>query len=79
MTLANAIALLELRENKIISRSMQENYVCMRSKIKRFARPSVQLQNERRTVRACAYQIRVPSFVLRLLARFAELAREISL
>jgi hypothetical protein len=31
------------------------------------------------TVRACAEQIRVPSFVLRLLARFAELAREISL
>jgi hypothetical protein len=32
-----------------------------------------------RTVRACAEHIRVPSFVLRLLARFAELAREISL
>jgi hypothetical protein len=32
-----------------------------------------------RTVRACAEQIRVLSFVLRLLARFAELAREISL
>jgi hypothetical protein len=32
-----------------------------------------------RTVRACVEQIRVPSFVLRLLARFAELAREISL
>jgi hypothetical protein len=32
-----------------------------------------------RTVRACAEQIRVPSFVLRLLANFAELAREISL
>jgi hypothetical protein len=32
-----------------------------------------------RTVRACAEQIRVPSFVLRLLAKFAELAREISL
>jgi hypothetical protein len=31
------------------------------------------------TVRACAEQIRVPSFVLRLLARFVELAREISL
>jgi hypothetical protein len=29
-----------------------------------------------RTVRACAEQIRVPSFVLRLLARFAELARK---
>jgi hypothetical protein len=28
-----------------------------------------------RTVRACAEQIRVPSFVLRLLAIFAELAR----
>jgi hypothetical protein len=28
-----------------------------------------------RTVRACAEQFRVPSFVLRLLARFAELAR----
>jgi hypothetical protein len=32
-----------------------------------------------RTVRACAEQIRVPSFVLHLLAIFAELAREISL
>jgi hypothetical protein len=32
-----------------------------------------------RTVRACAEQIRVPSFVLRLLAKFVELAREISL
>jgi hypothetical protein len=29
-----------------------------------------------RTVRACAEQIRVPSFVLQLLARFAELARK---
>jgi hypothetical protein len=29
-----------------------------------------------RTVRACAEQIRVPSFVLWLLARFAELARK---
>jgi hypothetical protein len=29
-----------------------------------------------RTIRACAEQIRVPSFVLRLLARFAELARK---
>jgi hypothetical protein len=29
-----------------------------------------------RTVRACAEHIRVPSFVLRLLARFAELARK---
>jgi hypothetical protein len=29
-----------------------------------------------RTVRACAEQIRVPSFMLRLLARFAELARK---
>jgi hypothetical protein len=28
------------------------------------------------SVRACAEQIRVPSFVLRLLARFAELARK---
>jgi hypothetical protein len=28
-----------------------------------------------RTVRACAEQIRVPSFVLRLLARFAESTR----
>jgi hypothetical protein len=28
------------------------------------------------TVCACAEQIRVPSFVLRLLARFAELARK---
>ena len=36
----------------------------------------VELQNERRMVRACAEQIRVPSFVLRLLARFAELARK---
>jgi hypothetical protein len=32
-----------------------------------------------RTVRACAEQIRVSSFVLRLLAKFAQLAREISL
>jgi hypothetical protein len=32
-----------------------------------------------RTVRACAEQIRVLSFVLQLLAKFAELAREISL
>jgi hypothetical protein len=32
-----------------------------------------------RTVRACTEQIRVPSFVLRLLAIFVELAREISL
>jgi hypothetical protein len=32
-----------------------------------------------RTVRACAEHIRVPSFVLRLLAKFTELAREISL
>jgi hypothetical protein len=32
-----------------------------------------------RTVRACAEQIRVPSFVLQLLAEFVELAREISL
>jgi hypothetical protein len=32
-----------------------------------------------RTVRTCAEQIRVPSFVLRLLAKFAELARKISL
>jgi hypothetical protein len=31
------------------------------------------------TVRACVEQIRVPSFVLRLLAKFAQLAREISL
>jgi hypothetical protein len=30
-------------------------------------------------VHACLEQIRVPSFVLRLLAKFAELAREISL
>jgi hypothetical protein len=30
-----------------------------------------------RTIRACAEQIRVPSFVLRLLARFAELARKL--
>jgi hypothetical protein len=29
------------------------------------------------TVHACAEQIRVPSFVLRLLARFAELARKL--
>jgi hypothetical protein len=29
------------------------------------------------TVRACAEQFRVPSFVLRLLARFAELARKL--
>jgi hypothetical protein len=32
-----------------------------------------------RTVRACAEQIRVLCFVLWLLARFVELAREISL
>ena len=32
-----------------------------------------------RTVRACAEQIRVPSFVLWLLTRFVELARKISL
>jgi hypothetical protein len=31
------------------------------------------------TIRACAEHIRVPSFVLRLLAKFAELARAISL
>jgi hypothetical protein len=30
-------------------------------------------------VRACAEQIRVPSFVLRLLAKFVEFTREISL
>jgi hypothetical protein len=30
-----------------------------------------------RTVRACAEQIRVPSFMLRLLARFAKLARKL--
>jgi hypothetical protein len=30
-----------------------------------------------RTVRACVEQIRVPSFVLRLLARFVELARKL--
>jgi hypothetical protein len=30
-------------------------------------------------VLACVEQIRVPSFVLRLLVKFAELAREISL
>jgi hypothetical protein len=30
-----------------------------------------------RTVRACAEQFRVPSFVLRLLARFVELARNL--
>jgi hypothetical protein len=29
------------------------------------------------TVRACTEQFRVPSFVLRLLARFAELARKL--
>jgi hypothetical protein len=32
-----------------------------------------------RTVHTCAEQIRVPSFVLQLLAKFVELAREISL
>jgi hypothetical protein len=30
-----------------------------------------------RTVRACVEQFRVPSFVLRLLARFAKLARKL--
>jgi hypothetical protein len=30
-----------------------------------------------RTVHACAEQIRVPSFMLRLLARFTELARKL--
>jgi hypothetical protein len=32
-----------------------------------------------RTIRACVEQIMVPNFVLRLLAKFGELAREISL
>jgi hypothetical protein len=37
---------------------------------------SGQSAHVRRMVRACAVQIRVPSFVLRLLARFAELAQK---